>query len=70
MSYGRLRRGLQDIEMRFRLNGFCVNHNKYSVQEKRNAIKFLAGKPEGKRPLGRPSHRWENNIKRDLNEIG
>jgi len=28
------------------------------------------GKPEGKRPLGRPRHRWENNIKMDLQEVG
>jgi hypothetical protein len=28
------------------------------------------GKPEGKRPLGRPRHRWVNNIKMDLREIG
>ena len=28
------------------------------------------GKPEGKRPLGRPRHRWEDNIKRGLEEVG
>ena len=28
------------------------------------------GKPEGKRPLGRPSSRWEDNIKMDLREVG
>jgi hypothetical protein len=28
------------------------------------------GKPEGKRPLGRPRHRWEDNIKKDLQEVG
>ena len=28
------------------------------------------GKPEGKRPLGRPKHRWEDNIKLDLREVG
>ena len=28
------------------------------------------GKPEGKRPLGRPGHRWEDNIKMDLQEVG
>jgi hypothetical protein len=31
---------------------------------------ILAGKPEGKRPLGRPRHRWVDNIKMDLREIG
>jgi hypothetical protein len=30
----------------------------------------LVGKPEGKRPLGRPRRRWENNIKMDLQEVG
>ena len=30
--------------------------------------RVLVGKPEGKRPLGRPRHRWENNIKVDLQE--
>jgi hypothetical protein len=37
---------------------------------KRNAYKILAGKPEGKRPLGRPRRRWVDNIKMDLREIG
>jgi hypothetical protein len=32
--------------------------------------RILVGKPEGKRPLGRPRHRWENNIRMDLREIG
>ena len=32
--------------------------------------KVLVGKPEGKRPLGRPRHRWEDNIKMDLQEVG
>jgi hypothetical protein len=34
--------------------------------EKRNACRILVGKPEGKRPLGRPRRRWEDNIKMDL----
>jgi hypothetical protein len=37
---------------------------------KRNAHRILVGKPEGKRPLGRPIRRWVNNIKMDLREIG
>jgi hypothetical protein len=37
--------------------------------EKRNTYTTLLGKPEGKRPLGRPSHRWADNIKMDLREI-
>jgi hypothetical protein len=38
--------------------------------EKRNAYRILVGKPEGKRPLGRPRRRWVNNIKMYLREIG
>jgi hypothetical protein len=38
--------------------------------EKRNVYKLLLGKPEGKRPLGRPRRRWIDNIKMDLLEIG
>jgi hypothetical protein len=38
--------------------------------EKRNAYMILAGKPEGKRPLGRTRHRWVDKIKMDLREIG
>jgi hypothetical protein len=34
--------------------------------EKRNAYKILVGKPEGKRPLGRPRRRWVDNTKMDL----
>jgi hypothetical protein len=38
------------------------------VGEKRNAFRVLVGKPEGQRPLGRPRHRWEDNIKINLRE--
>jgi hypothetical protein len=38
--------------------------------KKRNMYKLLVGKPEGKRPLGRPRRRWIDNIKMDLLEIG
>jgi hypothetical protein len=38
--------------------------------EKRNAYRILVGKPEGKRPLGRPRRRWLDNIKIGLREIG
>jgi hypothetical protein len=40
------------------------------MREKRNAYRILVGKPEGKRPLGRPRRRWVDNIKMDLREIG
>jgi hypothetical protein len=38
--------------------------------EKRNACRLLAGKPEGRRPLGRPRRRWVDNIRMDLGEVG
>jgi hypothetical protein len=38
--------------------------------EPRNAYRILVGKPEGKRPLGRPERKWVDNIKMDLREIG
>ena len=38
--------------------------------EGRGVHRVLVGKPEGKRPLGRPRLRWENNIKMDLQEVG
>ena len=38
--------------------------------EGRSAFKILTGKPTGKRPLGRPRGRWEDNIRMDLKEIG
>ena len=40
------------------------------MEEGRGMHKGLVGKPEGKRPLGRPSRRWEDNIKMDLQEVG
>jgi hypothetical protein len=38
--------------------------------ERRGAYRVLVGKPEGRRPLGRPRCRWEDNIKMDLREVG
>jgi len=38
--------------------------------ERRGVYRVLAGKPERKRPLGRPRHKWEDNIKIDLQEVG
>jgi hypothetical protein len=37
--------------------------------EKRGVHRVLVGKPEGKRPLGRPRRRWEDNIKMDVQEV-
>jgi len=38
--------------------------------ERRGVYRVLVGKPEGKRPLGRPRSRWEDNIKMDLQDVG
>jgi hypothetical protein len=38
--------------------------------ERRGAYRAIVGKPEGRRPLGRPRRRWEDNIKMDLREVG
>jgi hypothetical protein len=38
--------------------------------EKRGVYRVLLGKSEGRRPLGRPRNRWEDNIKMDLQEVG
>jgi hypothetical protein len=51
-------RMIKSRRMRFGTNG-----------EKRNAYRVLAGKPEGKRSLGRPRRRWVDNIKMDLRAI-
>ena len=40
------------------------------MDDGRSAFKMLTGKPTGKRPLRKPRHRWEDNIRMDLEEIG
>jgi hypothetical protein len=40
------------------------------MREKRNVYRLLVGKPEGRRPLGRPRRRWLDNIRMDLVEVG
>ena len=39
------------------------------MEKSRNAYRVLVGKSEGKRPLGRPRRRWEDNVKTDLMEV-
>jgi hypothetical protein len=46
------------------VDGACSTHG-----ERRGAYRVFAGKPEGKRPLGRPRRKWEDNIKMDIQEI-
>jgi hypothetical protein len=40
------------------------------TRDRRGAYRVWVGKPEGMRPLGRPRHRWEDNIKMGLQEVG
>jgi hypothetical protein len=47
------------------MGGACITNG-----ANRNVYRILVGKPEGKRPLGRPRRRWKDNIKTDLREIG
>ena len=47
------------------MGGACSTY-----EERRISYRVLVGKPEGTRPLGRPRHRWEDNIKMDLQEVG
>jgi len=41
-----------------------------AYEERRDRYRVLVGKPEGKRPLGSPRRRWEDNIKMDIQEVG
>ena len=48
----------------------CKSGHVARMGEDRGVQRVLVGKPEGKRPLGRPRRRWEENIKMDLQEVG
>ena len=63
----------------FRLAAQCLDHLRHrmppfwtskDVGEERRVYRVLVGKPEGKRPLGRPRRRWVDNIRMDLQEVG
>ena len=40
------------------------------IGERRGVYRILLGRPKGKRPLGKPRHRWEDNIQMDLQDVG
>ncbi|KAJ4431711.1 hypothetical protein ANN_20313 [Periplaneta americana] len=61
----KMNRGLIENDGRLRWAGHVAR-----VGESRNAYRVLVGRPEGKRPLGRPRRRWEDNIKMVLREVG
>jgi hypothetical protein len=48
------------------MGGACSTYG----EERKGVDRVLLGKPEGKRPIGRPRHRWEDNIKMDLQDMG
>jgi hypothetical protein len=54
----------------FKLRRIRWTGNVARMGDMRNVYKILVGKPEGKRPLGRPLHRWEDYIRMDLGETG
>ena len=56
---------VQVIKSRMRWAGHVTR-----MGERKGIYRVLVGKPEGKRLLGRPRRRWENNIKMDLREVG
>jgi hypothetical protein len=56
---------VQVIKSRMRWAGQATH-----MEKRRNVYRILVGKPKGKRPLERPRHRWEDNIKVDLQELG
>ena len=53
------------------LTHYCVGVAEHVAQmgQRRDVCRVLAGKPDGKRPLGRPQHRWEGNVKLDHQEM-
>ena len=55
------------IALKNEMDGAC---SPYGGGERRGVYRVLVGKTEGKRPLGRPRHRREDNIKMDLQEVG
>ena len=50
--------------------GTCHLKYEWANTEGRGVHKVFVGKPEGKRPLGRPRRRWEDNIRMDFEEVG
>jgi len=56
-------RVIKSRRMRWAVRVVCMG-------EEKGVYRVLVGKPEGKRPLGRPKHRWVDNIRLDLQEVG
>jgi hypothetical protein len=54
------------INMNDQVKEYEIDRARSTNEDKRNAYRILVGKPEGKRPLGRPRRRWVDNVKMDL----
>jgi hypothetical protein len=78
LALDRSERRKQQMRLLRRVPEFTlIGHAHYSYKAVRTALqiyaveeRILVGKPKGKRPLGRPRHRWVNNVKMDPREIG
>ena len=73
MAFGKRRRLNSEYpatRSKFELGVFWWAGHVARMEEGRGVHKVLVWKPEGKRPLGRPRCRWEDNIKMDLQEVG
>jgi hypothetical protein len=65
-----MRNSLHQILLGYQMKENQMDETCSTNGEMRNAYKIFDGKPEGKRPLRRHRHRWEDNIKIDLREMG
>ena len=58
-----------NININLKLRQLTLAGHVAHMEQSRNAYRVLVGRPEGKRPLGRPRGRWEDNIKLNLREV-
>ena len=62
--------GVADLYLIFCFTSISLINTDKRMEEGGSAFKILTDKPTGKRPLGKPRRRWENNIRMDLEKIG
>ena len=72
---GKLANGMGSQYPSHYLGTWCIQHYNHYYRwcvmgEERGGYRVLVGKPEGKKPLGRPRRRWVDNIRMDLQEVG
>ena len=63
-------KSVQALQVKHAYFAYYCFKNSSNTGESRGVYRVLVGKPEGKRPLGIPRRRWEDNIKMDLQEVG